>query len=589
MNETTIKRGTTFIRDLSQESDRYLNTKPSFPKSDKPTLRIIPLGGSEEIGGRNMTVIEYGKDIIAVDLGLKFPEEDQPGIDYIVPNPTYLRDKLDNLRAVLITHGHMDHIGGVPQVMSMIGNPPIYATPLTMAMMHRRQSENTSLPPLNGHVVKHGETLRFGVFKVTFLHINHSIPDSAALKIETPEGVILHTGDFKIDETPLGEEPADLDMYRRIGDEGVLLLLSDSTGAQKPGTAISETTIQTNLDTIFEGAKGRVIAATFSSMLNRLQQIIKISEKYGRKVVVEGFSMRTNLQLLKDLGYTDFNEKVIISAQEALKMPPEKVTILCTGSQGEDNAALMRIANKEHRFFHVDKGDTVIFSSSVIPGNEGSIQKLKDLLARQRARIIHYKMMDVHVGGHAPREDLKRMLELIRPKYIQPIYGDFYSLKLHGDIAKELGMDRDHILLTDNGRVVEVLNGEARVTKERVPAHNLMVDGLGVGDLREVVIRDRQHMAQDGMITVIVLVDPKTGKVIQDPEVISKGFVYMKSSFKLVQAIQKEVRAIVEGKISEGSGPNQEYIKRAITEQLGEFIFEKTQRRPMVLPTVIEL
>lgn len=589
MKGTTIKRGTTFIRDLSHESDRYLNTKPSFPKSDKPTLRIIPLGGSEEIGGRNMTVIEYGKDIIAVDVGLKFPEEDQPGIDYIVPNPQYLRDKLDNLRAVLITHGHMDHIGGVPQVMSMIGNPPIYATPLTMAMMHRRQSENTTLPPLNGHVVKHGETLRFGVFTVTFLHINHSIPDSAALKIETPEGVILHTGDFKIDETPLGEEPADLDMYRQIGDEGVMLLLSDSTGAQKPGTAISETTIQTNLDTIFEGAKGRVIAATFSSMLNRLQQIIKISEKYGRKVVVEGFSMRTNLQLLKDLGYTDFNQKVIISAQEALKMPPEKVTILCTGSQGEDNAALMRIANKEHRFFQVDKGDTIIFSSSVIPGNEGSIQKLKDQLARQRARIIHYKMMDVHVGGHAPREDLKRMLELIRPKYIQPIYGDFYSLKLHGEIAKELGMDRDHILLTDNGRVVEVRDGEARVTTERVPAHNLMVDGLGVGDLREVVIRDRQHMAQDGMITVIVLVDPKTGKVTQDPEVISKGFVYMKSSFKLVQTIQNEVRKIVESKISQGSEPNQEYIKRAITEQLGEFIFEKTQRRPMVLPTVIEL
>ena len=583
-----IRAGVTFLKDLSHESDRYLNTKEPFPEGTK-TVRIIPLGGSEEIGGRNMTIIEYGKDIIAVDMGLKFPEEDQPGIDYLIPNPSYLRGKEDNIRGILITHGHMDHIGGVPHVMGMIGNPPIYATPLTMAMMHRRQAENPLAPALNGHVVKPGDVFKLGVFTIHVLHINHSIPDSTALKIETPEGVIVHTGDFKIDKTPLGEEPADLDMYKRIGDEGVTVFLSDSTSIAKPGTAISETTIQTNLDEIFQEAKGRVIAATFSSMLNRLQQIIKISEKYGRSVVIEGFSMRTNLGLMKELNYTDYNDKVIITPQEAMKLPPEKVTILCTGTQGEDNAALMRIANREHRNFHIEKGDTVIFSSSVIPGNEDSVQRVKDLLARQRAKIIHYKMMDVHVGGHAPREDLRMMLELIRPQYLQPIYGDFYSLKQHKDMAVESGMDPDNVLLTDNGRVIELYNGEARVTTERVPAHNMMVDGLGIGDLQEVVIRDRQLMAQDGIITAIVLIDPETKKVTQDPEIISKGFVYMKSSFKLIQAIQEEVKIIAEKKMSKDMAPNEEYIKTAIREELGQFLYQKTQRRPMILPVVVEV
>ena len=587
-NYNEIKRGFSFIKDLSHESDRYLNVKKAFDNNE-PKLRIIPIGGAEEIGGRNMTVIEYDKDIILVDMGLKFPEEDQLGIDYIIPNPIYLKGKEDRIRGVLITHGHMDHIGGVPQVMSLIGNPLIYATPLTMAMMRKRQQEHEMAPALRGHVVKHNQVIKLGVFTVTFLHINHSIPDSVALKIETPEGVIIHTGDFKLDKTPLGEEPADLDMYRKIGDEGVLLLMSDSTSIQKPGSAISETTIQTNIDEIFEKAEGRVIAATFSSMLNRLQQIIKISEKYGRQVVIEGYSMRTNIQILRELGYTTFDPKLIISPQESLKLHPSKVTIICTGSQGEDKAALMRIANREHRNFQIEKGDTVIFSSSVIPGNEGSVQKLKDLLSRQRAKIIHYKMMDVHVGGHAPKEDLRQMLEIIRPKYLQPIYGDFYSLKLHGEMAKESGYKQDNILLTDNGRVIEIYKGEARVTQERVPAYNVMVDGLGIGDVKEVVIRDRQLMAQDGIITAIVLIDSEKGKVINKPEIISKGFVYMKNSTKLIQSIQEIIIKITESKISEGSEPNPEYIQNAIKDELGISLFNTTRRRPMILPVVIDL
>jgi len=520
---------------------------------------------------------------------MKFPEEDQPGVDYIIPNPSYLKGKEDNIRAVLITHGHMDHIGGVSQVMSMIGNPPIYAPALPLAMMQRRQSEFTTLPPLNGKPIKLNEKLKFGVFTVTFLHINHSIPDSTMIKIETPEGVILHTGDFKIDATPVGEEPADLEMYRKIGDEGVLLLLSDSTSASRPGKLISEMTIQNNIDHIFENATGKIIVTTFSSTLNRIQQMIHLSEKYNRKVVIEGFSMKTNVQILHEIGYAHFSPQTVITAQEARNMPPENLTIICTGAQGDERSALTRMANREHRNFHIEKGDTVVFSSSVVPGNEESVQKIKDAIARQRAHIIHYKMMEVHVSGHAHREDLRLLLDLIRPTYLQPIYGDFYSLKSHRDLALEVGMKKDNILLTDNGRVIEVYKGEARVTTEKVNASTMMVDGLGVGDLKEIVIRDRQSLAQDGIVTVLALVDFKQGKLIREPEIISKGFVHIQTSTKLIQSIQARVQEYIEKKLSHGEDQSIEYIQQSIREDLGLFLFRTTHRRPMIIPVIIEI
>jgi ribonuclease J len=471
----------------------------------------------------------------------------------------------------------------------MIGNPPIYALPLPLAMMHRRQSEYTTVPPLNGNVVKIGEKMKFGVFSVTFHHINHSIPDSATVKIETPEGTIIHTGDFKIDATPLGEDPADLELYRKIGDEGVLLLLSDSTSVSKPGHAISETTIQHNIDEIFEHATGKMIITTFSSALNRIKQIITLSEKYNRKVVIEGFSMKTNIQILHEIGYAQFSPQTMISAQEAKNIPPENLTIICTGAQGDERSALTRMANREHRIFHIEKGDTVVFSSSVVPGNEDSVQKVKDALARQRAKIIHYKMLDVHVGGHAQREDLRLMLELIRPKYLQPIEGDFYSLKTHRDLALETGMSEENILLTDNGRVVQVYKGEARVTTEQVNASTMMVDGLGVGDLKEIVIRDRQSLAQDGILTIVTLVDFNRSQLVQDPEILSKGFVYMQTSTKLMETIQQQVRHLIEKKISGESRPSIEYIEQSIRDELGVFLFKTTQRRPMIIPVIIEM
>ncbi len=588
-NNSKIKRGTTFVKDLSHKANQYLNAKDPFETKDN-ILKIIPLGGSEEIGGRNMTVIEYGKDIIVIDIGMKFPEEDQPGIDYIIPNPSYLKGKEENIRAVLITHGHMDHIGGVSQVMSMIGNPPIYAPALPLAMMQRRQGEFTTLPPLNGHIAKLNEKLRFGVFTVTFLHINHSIPDSTMIKIETPEGVILHTGDFKIDATPVGEEPADLDMYKKIGDEGVLLLLSDSTSASRPGKLVSEMTIQNNIDHIFENATGKIIVTTFSSTLNRIQQMINLSEKYNRKVVIEGFSMKTNIQILHEIGYAKFSPQTIITAQEASKMPPENITVICTGAQGDERSALTRIANKEHRNFQIEPGDTVVFSSSVVPGNEESVQKIKDALARQRANIIHYKMMEVHVSGHAHKEDLKQLLEIIRPKYLQPIYGDFYALKSHSDLAQEVGVPKDNILLTDNGRVIQIYKGEARVTTEKVNASNMMVDGLGVGDLKEMVIRDRQSLAQDGILTIVILLNLQQAKIIREPEIVSKGFVHIQTSTKLLDSIKEKVKENIEQKFAQ-SGEDQsiEYLQQSIREDLGLFLFKTTHRRPMIIPVIIEV
>lgn len=588
-NDVKIKRGTSFVKDLSYKANQYLNAKEPFEAKDN-MLKIIPLGGSEEIGGRNMTVIEYGKDILVIDIGMKFPEEDQPGIDYIIPNPSYLKGKEDRIRAVLITHGHMDHIGGVSQVMSMIGNPPIYAPALPLAMMQRRQSEFTNLPALNGHIAKLNEKLRFGVFTVTFLHINHSIPDSTMIKIETPEGVILHTGDFKIDATPVGEEPADLEMYKKIGDEGVLLLLSDSTSASRPGKLVSEMTIQNNIDHIFENATGKIIVTTFSSTLNRIQQMINLSEKYNRKVVIEGFSMKTNVQILHEIGYAKFSPQTMITAQEASKMPPENVTIICAGAQGDERSALTRMANKEHRNFQIEPGDTVVFSSSVVPGNEESVQKIKDAIAKQRANIIHYKMMEVHVSGHAHRDDLKQLLEIIRPKYLQPIYGDFYSLKSHSDLAQEVGMSRDNILLTDNGRIIQVYKGEARVTTEKVNASNMMVDGLGIGDLKEMVIRDRQSLAQDGILTIVILLNLEQAKIIREPEIISKGFVHIQTSTKLLDSIKDRVKQNIENKLSnEGKDQSIEDIQKALREDLGSFLFKITHRRPMIIPVIIEV
>ncbi|MCK4525229.1 MAG: ribonuclease J, partial [Candidatus Andersenbacteria bacterium] len=548
-------------------------------------LRIIPLGGLEEVG-RNMTLFEYGNDIIIIDMGLQFPEEDMPGIDYIIPNIKYLKGKERNIKGVFITHGHMDHIGAIPHLMPRLGNPPMFTAALTAGIIKKKQEDYPNVSPLNIKVVNFESRVNLGNFKVEFFHVNHNIPDVLGMAIYTPEGLIIHTGDFKFDHSPTTDKPADIGRIAQLGSQNVLALMSDSTGAEHPGHSISEQEIQKTIDGIISKAKGRIIVATFSSLISRIQQVITISEKYGRKVAIDGYSMRTNIEIANKLGYLKFRKGTIIRPEQMKNYPDDKISLMCTGAQGEGRAVLMRIVNKEHRHVQIKKADTVIFSSSVVPGNERTVQNLKDQLYRQGADVVHYKMMDVHVGGHAQIEDLKMMINLIKPKFFIPIHGNFYMLRLHANIAENLGIPPSNTIVAGNGNVIEMTKNNAAITKEKIPSNYVMVDGLGVGDVGNVVLRDRQQMSEDGMFTIVVIVDSKTGKIVGSPDIISRGFIYMKGSTELVKETKNKVAEIVNKKAAPEHDTNWAYIKDNIRDQIGQFLFNKTQRRPMILPVV---
>ena len=557
--------------------------------SSRKNLRIIPLGGFQEIG-RNMTLFEFENDIIIVDMGIQFPDEDMPGVDYIIPDTTYLKGKESKIRGVVITHGHYDHIGAVPYIMSNIGNPPIYCSEMTRGIVLKRQEDFQDKAPLNIHAVKKGHKVRLGSFEVEFFHENHTIPGSFGLAIKTPVGTIVHTGDFKFDHSPVIDEPADIATIARIGSEGVLALMSDSTDSQTEGYSISEASIGKTISGIIEDAQGRVIVATFSSLVSRIQIVIEIAERLGRKVVVEGYSMKTNVEIAHKLGYLRMKKGTLVPANRANDFPDNKLVIMCTGAQGDENAALMRIVNNEHRFIRIKEKDTVIFSSSVIPGNEHAVQSVKDTLYRRGAKVIHYKMMDVHAGGHARQEDLKLMINLIKPKYLIPAHGTYFMLRMHGELGEAVGIAKDNILIGENGVVME-FDPQQRgvVTTERVQTNYVMVDGLGVGDVGEVVLRDRQLLAQDGMFVIVVIIDSKTKKIIGTPQITSRGFIFVKENFDLVNATKRVVEKVVKEKTVADSAVNWDYIKNNIRESVGSFLFTKTERRPMVLPVVIEV
>lgn len=556
----------------------------------KNSLRIIPLGGLEEIG-RNMTVFEYGQDIVIVDLGLQFPDEDMPGIDYIIPDVSYLKGKEKNIRGVIITHGHYDHIGAIPHIMDSIGNPPIYMTELTRGIVAKRQEEFKDKAPLNIHTVKKIDRIRLGSFSVEFFHVNHTIPDAVGLAISTPIGTVIHTGDFKFDHSPISDAPADVAKIARLGSENILALMSDSTDSKTPGYSLSESKIAQTLDDIFEQTnQGRLIFATFSSLISRIQSVVAAAEKNGRKVAVDGYSMKTNVEIARALGYLQTRKGTIIPISKVNEYPDNKVAILCTGSQGESNAVLMRIVNGEHRFVKVHKNDTFVLSSSVIPGNERTVQAIMDTIYRKDAKVINYKMMDVHAGGHARQEDLKMMINLVRPKYLIPVHGNYYMLKLHGELGMAVGMNPENILVGENGKVIEFdYRGNGKVTSEKVPVNHVMVDGLGVGDIGQVVLRDRQVLAKDGMFVIITIVDGKTNKVIGKPQVTSRGFIFVKENFDLVNATKRKVEEVIEHKTTPGEPANWDYVKNNIREVVGQFLYTKTQRRPMVLPVIIEV
>lgn len=561
-------------------------------KSAVKPLRAIPLGGLEEVG-RNMMLLEYDQSIIIIDMGFRFPEEDMPGIDYIIPGIEYLKNKKEWVKAVFITHAHYDHIGAIPYIIDKIGYPPIYATPLSKGIIVKRQEDFPRMRKLDIRLINkdNPETIVVGPFTVDPFHVNHNIPDAVGLAIQTPVGQVIHTCDFKFDFAPVADKPADISRIVQLASRGTILLMSDSTGVENPGHSISESVIMNNLEEIFEEAEGRIIVSTFASLIGRMQQVLWLAEKTGRKVVPEGFSMKSNLAIARELGYIKHNRGTIISSEEAKKLPDDKIVILCTGAQGEDRAVLMRIVSKEHKHWRIQPGDTVIFSSSIVPGNERSVQNLKDSLYRQGARVYHYKMMDIHASGHAYAEDLKLMLNLIKPKFFIPIHGHHFMLRAHADLAEKLGIPKENIVVASNGSVVEVTPDKIRLTPQRVPADYVMVDGLGVGDVGEVVLRDRVTLSEDGILVLIGVIDTERGRLRQEPDIISRGFVYMRESKELVAETKRRAQQIIERGISGGNGKtvNDLYIKNKLRDELGEFLFHKTQRRPMILPVLISV
>ncbi|MFH0819031.1 MAG: ribonuclease J [Patescibacteria group bacterium] len=574
-----------FIKPRNEKTK--IDMVPKITKLSKSgnKLKLAIMGGAEEVG-RNMTMIEYGDDIILIDCGLQFPEEDQPGIDYIIPNVSCLRGREKNVRGIIITHGHYDHIGGLPHVSPVLHNPPIYGTKLTLGIIEKRQEDFNG--KLDLRVINSDDKLNLGQFRVEFFRVNHNIPDCVGIIVRTPEGTIVHTGDFKFDYTPVMDKMAEFHKIAKLGEEGVLALLSDSTNAENPGQQISESKIGEVLEDLFSKAKGRIIVGTFASLLTRVQQVIWLAEKTGRKVVIEGFSMKNNVAICQKLGYLEVNSKTLITAAEGTKLPEDKLVIMCTGAQGEGNAALMRIAGREHKYFHIQPNDTVIFSSSIVPGNERTVQKLKDTIVKEGATVMHYKMMDVHAGGHAQAEDLKLLYSLVKPKYIMPVEGNAFMLRAAGKVAETLGWEKDKVIMAENGKVVEFSGGEAHILKKKLDTDYVMVDGLGVGDVSNVVLRDRQLMSEDGMFVIIATVDSKTGALIGSPDIISRGFVYMKNSKKLIEEARAKVKAVLVDKNSKDAA-NTMYLKNKLRDEIGRFLFLKTQRRPMILPVVLEV
>lgn len=565
---------------------------PNYNANNNQKLRVIVLGGLEEVG-RNMTLLEYGQEIIIIDMGLQFPEEDMYGIDYIIPNTDYLVGKEDWIKGVMITHGHYDHIGGIPHIMGKINNPPMFMGKLTAGLVRKRAKENKLCPNLNITEVDEQSKVQLGKnFRVEFLRVNHSIPDCFAIIVHTPVGTIIHTGDFKIDYSPVNDKPADLNRIAQIGSQGVTLLMADSTDATSPGYQVSESAIGQEMHNFFEDVRGRIIIGTFASQLSRIQKLFETAEKLGRKVYLQGRSMNDNVEIAHQIGYLKFNPKLLIQDTELKRLPDDQVMIIGTGAQGEDNAFLMKAVSGEHKTIKIKKGDTVVFSSSVIPGNERSIQNLRDMIVRQGAKVVHYKMLDVHAGGHAKQEDLKLMMRLLKPKFFMPIEANHFMLQAHAELAMQVGIPENNIFVADNGQVVEVAKRGpetmARLTPEKVNTDYIMVDGLGVGDVSNIVLRDRKAMAEDGMIVVITTIDSKTGDLIGSPDIISRGFIYMKESQALIQDTRTKIKKIVKDRPTPHI-IDDDYIKNKVRNDVGQFLFTKTKRRPMVLPVVIKV
>ena len=548
----------------------------------------MALGGLEEIG-RNMMFFEYRDEIIIIDAGLQFPEEETPGIDYIIPNVSYLEERKEKIKALIITHGHYDHIGAIPYLLGKLGNPIIYTTQISKEIILRRQEDFPHSPKPNFVMVKGGEIHKLSEnFSATFFDVIHNIPEGVGMIIKTPIGNVVHPGEFKFDYDNEGHARG-LDTWKWVSEQGIHTLMLDSTGAETPGYSLSERVVEKELEKIFKAAEGRIIVGTFSSLLDRLAEIIKIAEHLKRRVAISGFSMKTNIQIAQNLKYMKIQRGTLIPIEEVNRHPDDKVMILATGAQGEPNAALMRVANGEHRHVKVKNTDTIILSSSIVPGNERSVQNLKDNLARQGAKIFHYKMLDIHSSGHAPQEELRTVMRLVKPRFFLPIHGYYFMRSRNAQLAQEeLGLETTNTLIADNGLVVEFRKDSVRVTDEKVPVFYVMVDGLGVGDVGEVVLRDRITLAQEGMIVIIATLSRQNGRVLKNPDIISRGFIYLKENQGMLDEIRRKIRGII-GRIPRHQPIDADYLKSLIRDQIGQFLYNKTKRRPMILPVVIEV
>jgi ribonuclease J len=551
----------------------------------KEKLKIIPLGGLGEIG-KNMTVVEYKNDLIVIDCGLMFPEEEMLGIDIVIPDITYLIKNKDKFRAIVLTHGHEDHIGALPYVLKQI-NVPVYGTRLTLGLVENKLKEHGILKDADLRCVKYGDVVKLGNIEVEFIRTSHSIADSAALAIKTPIGTIVHTGDFKIDYTPIDGDVADLARFAELGKEGVLLLMADSTNVERPGYTMSERTVGETFQNIFKQAKGRIIVATFASNIHRVQQIINAAVSYNRKVAVSGRSMVNVVDVATNLGYLNIPDGTLIDIGDINHYPENKIVIITTGSQGEPMSALVRMSTSEHKQVDIIPGDMVIISANPIPGNEKLVYRVINQLFKRGADVIYKDLADVHVSGHACQEELKLIHTLVKPKYFIPVHGEYRHLKQHALLAQKLGMKEENIFLLDNGSVLEIDRKTARVAGS-VTAGQVLVDGLGVGDVGNIVLRDRKHLSQDGILTVVVTLSKETGGVIAGPDIISRGFVYVRESEDLMDKAKEIVKDTL-SKCEEKQITDWATIKSNIKESLRGFLYEKTKRKPMILPIIMEI
>lgn len=556
-------------------------------KSNPDAVRFVPLGGLEEVG-RNCMFLEYKNEIVVIDVGLQFPEDETPGIDYIIPNVEYLEKKKQNVAGIILTHGHYDHIGALPHLLAKLGNPPIYATSITKAIIEKRQDDFPNAPKMNIQVVKNGSEIKISNnFTALFFGVPHTIPETTGVMMKTPAGNIVHFADFRVDYNDAGE-PQGLEEFERIGKMGIHTFMVDSTNAEKPGHSVSEKTVERNLEEIFKKAEGRIIVATFASLLTRIAEIILIAERLGRKVALNGYSMKTNIGIAQNLGFVKAKEGTIIAVEEVNKFKDDKILILSTGAQGESNAGLMKMINGEHRHIKIKPGDTMVLSSSVIPGNERSVQSVKDNLARQGAIVHHSALVDIHSSGHAPKDDLKLVMKLINPTYLVPVHGYYFMRAANGITAREAGIKKENVMLMDNGEVAELTPGGFKITKETVPAFYVMVDGLGVGDVEEVVLRDRRALAQEGMLVIILTVDRDKSKLLKNPDIISRGFIYLKDNQEMLDEIRKRIRGLMQ-RLPAYKELEPDYLKTLLRDQIGQYLYTKTKRRPMILPVIIEI